>query len=150
MSLVTEIETIVKNISPDATFLLSSIFKANVKSFSINKKNLPLVIFENEIPKDVEVMKNANLQASTRIRLRFLTLDNPHKTDLEREEIRQAMEDIANRVMVRIFQLEEIRMIPATTNFKYRLTPLFNQFAKDLTGVMVEVTANENLIINWC
>lgn len=147
MSLVTDIETIVKDISPNCTFCLSSEFKANVLAHRLKKEHLPYIILDNELNKNVEIKKNANFIATTRIRIRFLDQDRPKKTDVEREEIRQSMEDIANRVMVRIFQLEEVR--PAG-NQTYTLVPVFHYYAKDMTGVMAEMQTNINLQINWC
>lgn len=150
MSLLTSIESIVKEIKPDATYRLSSYFKANAASYEIAKGNYPLIILDNELNKTVQIMKNANLQAETRIRMYFLSHDNtPHKTDLEREAIRQSMEDIANRVMVKIYQLDEVKII-GTANTTYTLQPMFNAFITGLMGVRAEMLSNEQLIINWC
>lgn len=149
MSLVTDIKDIVKDIKPDSTFKLSSYFKANVNAHSIKKENLPYIVLDNEFKKTVQIMKNLNLQKLTRIRIYFLDLDKPHNTDEERETIRQSMEDIADRAMVRIFQLSYVRVV-GTANQQYITEPVFNAFASQLSGVYAEMSANINELVNWC
>lgn len=150
MSLITDIQTIVKDIEPDCTYRLSSYFKAAVTSSQVKKYNYPLIILDNELPKNNEIMKNAKLQSEARIRIYFLSHDNdPHRTDLEREIICQEMEDIANRVFIRIFQLDEVKIVN-NSNPKFTVQRVFNTFATGLIGVRGEMLANEQLLINWC
>jgi len=148
MSLNSKIENISKSLNPNGTFKLSSYFKANVDSHDIESYNLPLIILDNEIIKDGQVMLNNSLQLNQRIVMRFLTQDDPLKTDIEREVIRQSMEDLALKVMVNIYQLDEVRILTGKQGF--RLMPAFNVFSSDLTGVVLDINANENKIINWC
>lgn len=150
MSLITDIKTIVKDIEPDCTYRLSSYFKAGVTSTNILSCKFPLIILDNELRKTTQIMKNANLQSEARIRIFFLSHDNtPHKTDLERETICQEMEDIANRVFVRIFQLDTVKAVN-NSNPTFTVQRRFNAFATGLVGVVCEMLANEQNIINWC
>lgn len=149
MSILTDIKEIVESVKPDSTYKFSSYFKANVKAHGIKKEELPYIIFDNELAKTAQIMKNANIQKDTRIRIYFLNLDNPKNDDEEREAIRLAMENIADRVMVRVYQLTDLRVI-GTGNQVYRIDPVFNAFSTDLSGVVAEMQANFNNIVNWC
>ena len=77
----------------------------------------------------------------------FLNKDDANNTDQESEVIRQAMEDMADRVAVNIYQLEEVR---PSGNQTYRIAPLFHQFGTDLTGVELEMSVNYNSIVGFC
>ena len=149
MSLISDIKDIVKDISPESTFRFSSYFKANVKGHSLKKENLPYIIFDNELVKDVEIMKNANLKKDTRIKLYFLDMDNPKNDDEEREAIRLDMEAIADRVMVRIFQLSYVQTV-GTTNPTYTTDPVFNAFSGDFSGVVCTMRTKIQETVKWC
>lgn len=149
MSLITDINDIVTGFYPDSTFLFSSYFKAGVKSREISKDAFPLVIFDNELTKQVEIMKNRSLNSETRIKIYFLNHDYPHKTDLEREAIRQEMETFAHKVMINIFGLPYIKVI-GDNNQRYKIDPVFNAFIADKSGVVAEMQGIENLLINAC
>lgn len=148
MSLNSQIKSIVNNLSPDATYMLQSYFNANLESHGVELDKMPIVVLDNTITKDGQIMKNNNLQLNTRVVLRFLQLDDVSNTDEEREDIRQAMEDLALRVLVNMYQIENVRIL--TGNQSFRIIPVFNAFNTNLTGVMLEVSLNENVIISFC
>lgn len=147
MSLVTDINTIVTGLYPDSIYILSSKFKANLKSFSIPTSGLPLIILDNELSKDTEIRRNNNLVKTTRIVISVLNKDVSDNSDLESEAIRQACEDIADRIAVNIYQLTDVR--PAIPQ-KYRLTPAFHAFNTNLTGVILDMNVNYNEVVEFC
>jgi hypothetical protein len=147
MSLITDINTIVTGLYPDATHILSSKFKANLKSFSVQSSELPLIILDNELTKEAEIKKNNNVQKLTRIVISVLNSDVSDNSDAESEAIREACEVIADRIAVNIYQLPEVR--PAG-NMKYKLTPAFHVFTTNLTGVILDMQVNYNTVIEFC
>lgn len=147
MSLITDIETICNAINPTGTFILSSKFKANRSAFDIASSAMPLIILDNELSKSGELKKNNNIQEDTRIVLSVLTLDEVFKTDSEQNTLIEAMEAIARRIIVNIYQLLYVR---PSGNQKYTLTPAFNVFASGLSGTIVDMKVNVNLVSNWC
>lgn len=147
MSLITDIEAIVTGLYPDSTFILSSKFKANLKSFSIQSTELPLIVLDNELSKESEIKRNNNLIKSTRIVISVLDKDVSDNSDLESEAIREACEVIADRLAVNIYQILEVR--PAGLQ-KYKLTPAFHVFTTNLTGVILDINVNYNQVVEFC
>ena len=148
MSLITDIQTIITTLYPDATSILSSRFKANESSFDVETDDLPLIILDNELEKEAEIKINNNIQKNTKIIISVLQLDSLDNSDQESEVIRQAMEDIADRLAVNIYQLQAIRPINDTS--RYKTTPMFHVFSTNLTGVALEMRANYNEIVSFC
>lgn len=146
MSLITDTSTIITELYPDATFILSSKFKANYQSFNLEATQLPLIILNNEIRKDNEVEINNNVLKNTSLSIMILGLDSTDNTDLQSEAIRQEMEGYADRIAANIYQLTEVR--PANRQ-KYRTDPLFHVFNTNLTGVSLDMQVNYNEIINF-
>lgn len=149
MSLITDIDTIVKAVNQDATFRLNSYFRASRNSFKLKDCQMPLVVLDNQIVKECEIRKNSNITAQAQLQIYFLDQDRPNNTDLVREEIRQSMENLAHRVFLRIFQLSYVT-VEDDINPLYTLDPVFNALVKDLTGVLGSMNINENVIKNWC
>ena len=147
MSLTTSVQLITETLYPDATFLLSSKFHANREAISISTSGLPLVILDNELTKNAEIKKNYNVQKETRILISFLTQDTPNNTDLQTDAIREAMESMADRVAVNIWQLAEVMPIG---NQKYKLVPLFHVGPSNLSGVALDMLVNYNETVNIC
>lgn len=146
MSLITDIETIITGLYPDATFTLSSKFKANYESFLTKTEKLPLIVLNNEIPKDNEIKINNNVLKNTRIVIMVLNLDSVDNSDLESEAIRAAAELKADRIAVNIYQEIEVR---PSTRQKYKCTPEFHVFNSNLTGVTLDMNVNYNEIVNF-
>lgn len=147
MSLITDITTIITGLYPDATFTLSSKFKANVDSYLTQTSELPLIILNNEIKSDNEIKLNNNVIKNTRIVIMILDLDTVDNTDLQSESIRAAMEVYADKIAVNIYQLANV--IPAGRQ-KYSVNPEFHVFNTNLTGVTLEMNVNYNEIIDFC
>lgn len=147
MSLVTDIGTIVSTLYPTATYILSSKFQANLKSFSLASTALPLIILDNELSKDVEIKQNNNIQKDSRIVISFLSLDHTGNTDAQSNSIVESMEAYADRVAVQIYQLLPVRLTKG--NQKYTITPIFHAFSTNLTGVALEMRANYNTTVNF-
>lgn len=141
MSLITDIGTIITEMYPDATYLLSSKFHANLQSVLKDTTDFPLIILDNELSKNAEIKKNNNTIKDTRIVISVLKLDDLDNTDLQSETLRQSCESIADRIAAVIYQLIPVR---PRDNQKYILTPLFHVFSTNLTGVALEMRVNYN------
>ena len=147
MNLVSDIQTIITTLYPDATQILSSKFQANVTAFLTELTELPLIIIDNELSKVADIKKNNNVQKDSKILITFLNLDEAGNTDVQSDAIRSSMEAMADRVAVRIYQLIPCRLISG--NQKYKLTPMFHVFSSNLTGVALEMQCNYNQIVNF-
>lgn len=146
MSLITDITTTVTEMYPDATFILSSKFQANVSSLVLETTALPLIILDNELQKVSEIKKNNNVIKDTRIVISILKLDSLENTDFQSEALRQSCEAIADRIAAVIYQLIPVR---PQGNQRYTLTPLFHVFATNLTGIALEMRVNYNEITRF-
>lgn len=147
MSLITDIQSIVTELYPASTFILSSKFQANVTAFFENSPKFPIIILDNELSKNNSIQKNNNVLKDSKILISVLDLDDINNTDLQSDAIRQACEDIADRIAVRIYQLIPVRLVSG--NQKYKVTPMFHVFSSNLTGVALEMQANYNEIIQF-
>jgi len=146
MSLITDITSIITQLLPDATLVLSSKFSANYTAYFTETTELPLIVLDNELSKNSEIKKNNNVLKDTRILISFLGLDSTDNTDTQSEAIRAAMEIHADRVAVNLYQLLPVRPIG---NQKYKLTPMFHVFSSNMTGVALEMFVNYNEIVNF-
>lgn len=146
MSLITDITTIITEMYPDSTFALSSKFKANIQSLSLESTALPLIILDNELQKQPEIKKNNNIIKNTKIVISILKLDSLENSDLQSEALRQSCESIADRIAAVIYQLIPVR---PQGNQRYTLTPLFHIFATNLTGVALEMQVNYNEVTRF-
>jgi hypothetical protein len=153
MSLVTDIQTIVNTLYPSATFTFASEFNANKESYSTAESGFPLIILDNTLPKRNIINPNANITKPTRIKMLFLTKhtdkNNVNQTDTEMNSLVEAMEVIADRVFINIYQLDSIRR-NANEISEYQINPRFRVFNTILTGVEGIANWKENKIINWC
>jgi len=153
MSLTSDISDIVETKYPDAHYMLSSWFKANRASFDIASMTLdtPLIILNNEIPKDKSIEQNASILAGTRIIMQFLVKadDSVYATDLEMNAAIEELEIIADEIMIQIYQLDSIRLQGSEVQ-QYRITPKFKVYNSVLVGVEAEGRFKENQIRNWC
>ncbi len=145
MSLITDIRTIITGLYPAATFTLSSKFHANTTAFLTQTTDLPLIILDNELSKTPSIQKNNNVLKDSRIVISFLNLDDFNNTAEQSEAIRQAMEDMADAVAVRIYQEISVRL--TGNNQTYKTTPLFHVFSSNMTGVALEMNLKYNEVI---
>lgn len=146
MSLVTSISSIVALLSPTSTYILSSKFHANLKSFSVAATALPLVILDNELSKDNEIKANNNVIKKSRIAISVLNKDDMDNTDAQTNSIIEGCEELADRIAAQIYQLAPVRPDPRQ---QYKITPMFHVFNTNLSGVALEMTVNYNSIINF-
>lgn len=146
MSLITEILSIASEVSPTSTVILSSKFNSNVQGFLTAEANLPLIILDNELSKISEIKKNNNVQKDTKVLITILRLDSQDNTDSQSNTICESMEDIADLIAVRIYQIVAVRPIG---NQKYKITPLYRVFGSMMTGVAMEMQVNYNTIVNF-
>ena len=144
MALESSIQTIINTLQPDATYMLASRFRADLNSFHIESDDLPLIVLDNELPKNATIQENGTTSKETRILMWFLNQDTPDNTDTQTNAIQQAMELIADRTAQAIFRLPNIHPIG---NQKYRITPLFHVYNTDLSGVALEILVNDKQII---
>ena len=153
MSLTTKIKTIVNTLYPNATFALSSWFKANLSSYNIEEItiNKPLIVLSNELKKDKEMEPNVNILANTRVLMWFLVKsdDGVYATDADMQTDIEALEIIADRVYNNIYQLSEVRLKEGEL-FRYSTTPKFKIWNSVLTGVEAEARIKENQVRNIC
>ena len=146
MSLRSDIQSIIEGLNPTATYMLASKFKANYESIKIESSALPLIVLDNELPRDSEIKQSNNVQKNTKVLISFLNKDDIKNTDLESIAIVEAMEALADKVAVNIYQLSQV--IPLS-NQKYKLTPLYHVYGTDLSGVALEMNVNYQVIINF-
>jgi len=146
LSLITDIKSIIATLYPDATLILSSKFKANLTSFNIDAADLPLVVIDNEQPKDSDIKKNNNVHKDTRIIISFLYLDSKENSDEQTNTLIEQAEAMADRVAVNIYQLLTVR---PEGNQAYKITPMFHVFSTDLSGVALEIRVNYQQIVRF-
>ena len=153
MSLISEIEQIVSNRIPGATFVLSSKFKANVNSYfdSPYGINTPLVILDNETEEENDILQNASFNARIKIKLTFLAKDSVNDaTDREvSDNIIEPLKAQARGVYGAIWLLDSIRLTESETA-RFTIKPLFRTFNSVLSGVTCEAKWKENLVTNIC
>lgn len=145
MALESKISDIIATLQPDATYLLASKFRADLQSFNVESAALPLIVLDNEIPKDNEIENNANILKNTRILIYFLDKDSPDNTDAQTRTIQSTMELIADQVAFNIYRLEEIR---PSGKQKYKTNPVFHIWNTDLSGVILDILVRENVVIS--
>jgi len=144
VSLISSIGTIVTALYPNATYILSSKFNANLKSFSVASTALPLIILDNELSKQNEIKVNNNVMKTHRIVITVLNVDSFNNTDAQTNAIIEACETIADKIAAKIYQLTEVRPSPRQ---QYRFTPMFHAFNTNLSGGAIEMQVNYNSII---
>jgi len=153
MSLVTNISTIVSTLYPDATFQLMSNLKANKESFTLESSELPFIVLDNTLVKRKQIQQNANTLTNTALRMLFLNKhsdkSNIHQTDTEMNTIVEAMEVVADNVMINILLLDQIRTASGEVP-EYTITPQFRIFTSVLSGVEAVATWKENQTTRWC
>jgi len=146
MGLLTDIRAVITVMYPDATTIFSNKFNANLKSFSVEEADLPLIVIDNERDKDNEIKQNNNVQKDSKVLISILDLDATGNTDDQSETIRAEMEAIADRLAVQIYQLLPARPVG---NQKYTNTPMFHVFNTNLTGVALEMRVNYNEVVSF-
>ncbi len=153
MSLVTDIQTIVNTLYPDATFRVMSDFHANAESTKLGFNEFPLISLDNMFKKRVQINPNANLSKRTPLKMWFLTKSitkqNVYLTDLELEALYISMELHADRVFNNIYQLDSIR-INQNEISEYETERKSKVFAPVLSGVLATANWKENNIVSWC
>jgi hypothetical protein len=125
--------------------VLSSKFQAGITSYLSNEAQLPLIIIDNELPKQAEIHKNDNVTKDTKVLISVLDVDSTDNTDEQSQALVENCEEMADRIAVQIYQLLPVR--PAT-NQKYKITPMFHVFSSNMTGVALEMQVNYNQIVN--
>ncbi len=150
MSLINSIESIVNTKVPDATFVLSSWFNANRKSYKIEEitADKPLIVLNNEIRKDNEIQVNANILKDNRIVIRFLMKGGIYNSSAEMQADIELMESIADSIYPLIYRLPQVRLKGGDQ--RYSTTPVFKAWNSILNGVECEAKFKENVISNWC
>lgn len=148
MALTTKIQTIItETVAPNGTFFFTSQFNANVYSLNGDYSVNPMIVLDNELPKDpIEIKKNNNIQKLTRIMIWFLRKCTLDATPAHLNTIQVAMEAMADLTAVKIYQLDEVRPVG---NQQYKINPVFHAFGKNMTGVVMEMKVNENVVISW-
>jgi hypothetical protein len=153
MSLITDIQNIVNTKFPNATFILSSWFKANRESYNMETITTlqPLIVLNNELKKEKEIQQNANILSDTNVIIRVLSKggDEVYTSDVDMNTDIEILENIADQIANNIYQLESIRLT-GTTNQKYSIIPIFKAWNSVLIGVELDMRVKENQIRNWC
>jgi len=144
MALESSIQTIITGLVPTGTFKLASKFRADLESFDVAAESLPYIVLDNELPKNNTIQTNYSISKDTRIVMYFLNKDTPDNTDIQTNAIQAAMELIADRTALQIYQLESIKPVG---NQKYKITPVFHYYNSDLSGVRLEMNVSENVIV---
>lgn len=145
MAIESNIQAIITDLYPDATYMLASKFRANIDSFDVASTDLPLIILDNELTKNNSIAENGSINKDTRIVIYCLDQDSVENTDVQTNTIQQAMELIADRIALRIFRLANVFPVGSQ---KYKTTKLFHMFNTDLSGVALEMNVIENNLIS--
>lgn len=153
MSLVSEIRAIVEARLPNATFVLSSDFKANVNSYydAPYTVDAPLVILDNEIEEQNDIAENVSFNVQTRIKLTFLSKDtiNDSTDEQVNDSIIEPLKNSARGIYGAIYRLDSIRFDENETA-RFSLKPLFRVYNSVLSGVTGEAKWRENVVTNVC
>jgi len=146
MSLVTDIQSIITALYPDATQVLSSKFQAFVTSFELETTELPLFIIDNELSKEPEIKQNNNVIKDSKILVSILMLDSTEYTDEQSELLRAATEEMADKLAVNIYQKLPVR---PNGNQKYRTTPMFHVSSQNFTGTALDMRVLYNEVVSF-
>lgn len=151
MSLNSDIRTIVEAIAPDATYILSSWFKANRNSYNLETMTpaAPYIILDNEQTEDNEIQENSNILSNTQIKMWFLFKSDVYDSDEEMEAGFDEIKPLVNQIAVNIYQLDGIRL-KGSELAKYKLTKKFKIFNSVLCGWEFSANWRYNTIANWC
>lgn len=151
MSLSSDIQGIVSNLSPDSTYILSNWFKANVKSYRLEEMSAakPFIILDNEQPEDIEIQRNLNYLVNTQIKMWFLVksniYDNPEEMEADLDSIKPLVYQVANN----IYQLDSIRL-KGSELAKFKMIKRFKVFNSALVGWEFIANWKYNEVANWC
>jgi len=149
MSLVSDIRSIVTTMYPDATFALASEFKAAITTSAIKADKLPFIVLDNTIKKNNRIEKNASVNKRSTIKMFFVNKVSSDISDDSQNDIVEAMELIADKVFLKIYQLDSVR-----TGFnevqEYTTETVFKIFADILSGVVATARYRENQVIPYC
>lgn len=146
MSLISDIIAISQAASTTATVILTSKFNSDYTAYSTPEASLPLIVIDNQIQKNSEIKKNNNVQKDTKISIQVLDLDSQDNTDSQSQTIADDMEDIADAIAVKIYQLLEVR---PSGNQRYTIKPLYRVMGSMMTGVILDMQVNYNSIVNF-
>lgn len=151
MSIVNDIEQIVANKYPSATYYFNSDLKANLntndlESFTIDN---PLIVLYNNIPKDKEIQPNLNVLGNSEIRIRVLVKGSFDDNDGHMNDDVEACEEIADELMMQIYLLDSVRLLENEKQ-RYRIQPLFKVWSSILNGVEASGRYKINQTVNAC
>ena len=151
MSLSTDIRDIITALKPEATFTVSSYFKANRQSFDLEEisSDAPFIILDNEQTEDAEIQQNANYLVTTQIKMYYLIKAGVYATDTEMEAHFDSIKPLVYQVANNIYQLPSMRL-KGSELAKFKMIKRFKIFNSVLCGW--EFTANWkfNEVANWC
>lgn len=146
MSLITDIIAISQAASTTATVILTSKFNSDYTAYSTLEAALPLIVIDNQITKNSEIKKNNNVQKDTKISIQVLDLDSQDNNDSQSQTLCDNMEDIADVIAVKIYQLLEVR---PSGNQRYTIKPMYRVLGSMMTGVTLDMQVNYNSIVNF-
>jgi len=151
MSLATQIESIINTLYPAATFMFSSEINAK-KEVSQNGQALPsgitypFIVYDNYLSSTSKIKENANILSKEKIVITVLNIDDRESTDSQSQVVVDAMKVIAERIMINIWRLDEIR----EEDPQFLISPVIRQWSNTLSGVVAFANWDYNKIINWC
>lgn len=149
MSLASKIQAIVLAKSPNATFKLSSYFKANVDSFPLDKISVgkPYVVLSNELEETDTIKPNINIDAEQKVVMWFLANSSIYQQDLDQNDnLIEPMKDLARQVAMQIYRDLDVE---GDSN-RFVIRPKFKIFNAILSGVELEYRVKENIVVNAC
>ncbi len=153
MSLITDIKSIVLARVPNATFVLSSELKANLKSYfeSGYTVDAPLVVLDNMINEQNEILQNATFNVEKRIRISFLAKDtiNDSTDENVNDDIVDPLKVLARGIFGAIYRLDSVRMKNNETA-RFSLDPAFRIYNSVLSGCIGEARWKINEVVNIC
>lgn len=153
MSIVNEIQTLVNNIYPDATFKFTSEFKINPEGHKLDDDNLPLIVLNNEINKTEDIMESYNIMSTAAIKIDFLTKHSDksdvHATESEINELVESMEVYARRIALALSRNDKIEFNQGESA-RYTLNPVIRRYSSVLSGCTLTINWKYQIISNAC
>lgn len=146
MSLFTRIQTIISELEPNATFMVSGRQEIDERGLKLTTDRFPLVIFVTEIDANSK-FKTSSLLSDRKIILLFLSKDDTHSRGEESIKIFESMESLADNTLARLSQEGDLVIDGEIT---YRTMEVYKWFTSILSGVKIEANVKIRKSVTYC
>ena len=149
-SLASEIQTIITNMLPDATFIIASKWEINEQSHDLESTEYPLIVLDSELVNDGVITPSYLVNETERALVSFLAVDNPNNRVEESISIVDTQKGYARDLAARLFQDFDTKMLNSTEDFTYQIVPVYNKYAQALSGCVLSLQVRYNVNVNYC